>query len=194
VNAKELRKNVGAPFRIRPIPWRVDANGRRLKDVDYQWRLDAVDMSPIKVRLINTATGHVVELEPDNVIERRSPDFLMLRCQLILEPTGVGIEPIFRGTPVTPAAHSSHSASPESMSPDELAVLKHVASEGGAVSQHSESHTDAGLSRIRYEEAVHALLSRHLLQRGVNSYHTRLFPRLTLTSAGRRWAIANGLA
>ena len=77
---------------------------------------------------------------------------------------------------------------------DAITLLKLVASEGGAVNQHSESHTEAGLNRIRYEEAVANLLASHLVVRETNSHHTRLFPRLSLTSTGRRWAIANRLA
>jgi hypothetical protein len=56
--------------------------------------------------------GHVVELEADNIIERRSPDFLMLRCQLILRPSGVEIEPVFRGSPVLPDPPSRHIVAP----------------------------------------------------------------------------------
>lgn len=102
MNAKELRKNIGTLYRLRPKAWRIDGSGRRLEDLDDSWRLDAVDVNPARLRLVNVSTGHVAELEADNVVERRSPDFLLLRCQLILRPSGLDIEPIFRGSPVLP--------------------------------------------------------------------------------------------
>lgn len=44
--------------------------------------------------MVNIQTGHFVELQPDNVREYRSPDFLLLRCQLTLDGPNVHIEPI----------------------------------------------------------------------------------------------------
>jgi hypothetical protein len=102
VNVQELRKNIGNLYRVRPAPWRIDDGGSRLEHVDDSWRLDAVDTAPARIRLVNVSTGHNVELEADNIIERRSPDFLMLRCQLMLRTSRVDIEPIFRGSPVLP--------------------------------------------------------------------------------------------
>lgn len=96
------------------------------------------------------------------------------------------------GAPPEPASGPSQGIL--ALSADEVALLKHIASEGGAVSQHSESHTDAGLSQIRYDEAVHRLLVSRMLSRQSNTMHTRRFPRLSLTSSGRQWAIANGYA
>src|SRR5437868_1623659 len=104
MNAKELKKNIGSLFRLRPLPWRFDKAGNRLEDSDDSWRLDAVDVSPLRIRIVNISTGHFVDLEADNFIERRSPDFLMLRCQLSVRPSGLAIEPIFRGTPVVPTS------------------------------------------------------------------------------------------
>lgn len=194
MNAKELKKNVGALFRFRPLPWRLDVHGHRLKDRDDTWRLDDVVVSPAKIRLINTVTGHVVELESDNVIERRSPDFLLLRCQLKLTANGLDIDPMFRGSPLMPTSPMSTPVVSPPLSADEETLLRFIAAEDGAVSLHTESHTDAGLSRIRHEEALSSLLARQFLVRVMNSYETRLFPRLSLTATGRRWVIENGLA
>ncbi len=103
MNRKLLSRNIGQQIRVRPVPWRVDGSGHRLTDRDDQWTLDAVDVHPVRVRIHNIATGHTVELASDNVAEWRSPGFLLLRCQLILRPRAVDIEPINRGSPLFPS-------------------------------------------------------------------------------------------
>jgi hypothetical protein len=193
MNAKELKKNIGSLFRLRPLPWRFDGGGNRLEDSDDRWRLEAVDASPARIRIVNISTGHVADLEADNIIERRSPDFLILRCQLSVRPGGLSIEPIFRGTPVVPTSSDPQSRLPQ-LSADEEALVRCIVSEGGVVHQHSESHTDSGLNQIRYEQAVDSLLARQFIRRERSSAHMRLFPKLSLTADGRRWAIENGLA
>lgn len=62
---------------------------------DDQWRLDQLLEGPQRgVRLVNIHTGHVIKLQLDNIREYRSPDFLLLRCQLTVRVTGIKIEPI----------------------------------------------------------------------------------------------------
>ena len=102
MNAKQLSKNVGQLFKLRPKPWRFDGSGQRLPDSDDSWRLDSVASDPARITIRNISTGHLLELESDNIIERRSPEFLMLRCQIMIRPTSISIEPIHRGTPVGP--------------------------------------------------------------------------------------------
>jgi len=102
MNAKELAKNVGLFFRLRPKPFRKDSEGKSLVEVDDQWSLDGVLHKPTRIQLTNARTGHKLELEADNIMERRSPDFLMLRCELTIGPDSVDVEPIHRGSPVTP--------------------------------------------------------------------------------------------
>jgi len=97
VNLKHLAKRIGANFRLRPLPERVDASGQHLPSIDDFWRLDRLLDAPNRLELHNISTGHSVALQTDNVREFRSPDFLMLRCQLILRPTTVEIEPIIKG-------------------------------------------------------------------------------------------------
>jgi hypothetical protein len=46
------------------------------------------------VTLVCPYTGHKATLGPDNVREYRSPNFLLLKCQLILEGDEVRIEPL----------------------------------------------------------------------------------------------------
>jgi len=102
VNVKELSKQIGQLFRLRPLPFRVEEDGERLPPIDDQWRLEAVHSAPTRVRLVNLATYHALDLEWDNILERRSPDFLLLRCQLTIRGNAVEIEPIHRGAPVRP--------------------------------------------------------------------------------------------
>lgn len=104
MNVTQLRKNVGDLFRLRPTPFRIDQDGKRLPELDDHWRLEGVLRNPARVRLTNIRTDHALELESDNIQERRSPDFFLLRCQLTLTPKHVDVEPIHRGAPIVPTA------------------------------------------------------------------------------------------
>ena len=107
MNAEQLKKNVGQLLRLRPYP-RFDYDYRFVpplyartsdgprhveqgQDADYDWRLDEVTASAVK--LVCPFTGHKVTLGNDNVKEYRSPNFLILKCQLIVEGRQVRIEP-----------------------------------------------------------------------------------------------------
>ncbi len=94
MNLKQLTKQLGSKLRLRPLPFRIGSNGEQLPQSDDQWRLDTILDQPPRVRLVNIQTGHFVELQPDNVREYRSPEFLLLRCQLTITPREVSLEPI----------------------------------------------------------------------------------------------------
>jgi hypothetical protein len=94
MNAQQLRRNIGQAFRLRPVPQRADVDGRRLPEIDDRWRLEEARDKPTCLRLKNIATGHVVELQSDNINRFQSPDYLILRCQLTLTELGVQIEPL----------------------------------------------------------------------------------------------------
>src|SRR5438552_16103012 len=94
MNLKQLSKQVGTNYRLRPLPIRVGADGAQLPDSDDQWRLEAVLEDPARVKLVNIRTNHGVEIGSDNIREYRSPDFLLLRCQLRIAGYEVSIEPI----------------------------------------------------------------------------------------------------
>ncbi|MEJ7760062.1 MAG: hypothetical protein WKF55_10795 [Gemmatimonadaceae bacterium] len=102
MNAKELTKNVGLLFRLRPKPFGKDSPGQSLAEVDDKWRLDSVIHKPTRIQLTNTRTGQQLKLEADNIMERRSPDFLILRCEVTIGPDSVDLEPIHRGSPLIP--------------------------------------------------------------------------------------------
>jgi hypothetical protein len=104
VNIGKLAQNVGRLLRLRPIPHRRQPDGLHLPDIDEPWRLDEILQAPTRLRLVNPATGHFVELESDNVREYRSPDHLILRCQLTLRGRHVDIEPLVpSASPVLPS-------------------------------------------------------------------------------------------
>jgi hypothetical protein len=89
VNTEQLKKNVGQALRLRPTPrireWYVEP-------LDYPWRLVAVTDHDLTLHC--ERTGHEISLGNDNVREFRTPDFLILKCQLTLVGDEVRIEPI----------------------------------------------------------------------------------------------------
>src|SRR5215467_3583664 len=105
MNAQQLKQNVGQLFRLRPHPVVVQgplsglsvlsSDGPRPKKeavkTDYDWRLVRVTGEGVTLHCLYT--DHQITLKPDNVREYRSPNFLMLRCQLTLEGDTVRIEP-----------------------------------------------------------------------------------------------------
>jgi hypothetical protein len=95
MNLKQLKKQVGMNLRLRPLPLRIDASGEQLPDCDDHWCLQNILEEPSSLQLLNISTGHILNLQPDNVKEYRSPDFLLLRCRVIIGPQGIAIEPIY---------------------------------------------------------------------------------------------------
>jgi hypothetical protein len=105
VNTQQLRNNIGQLLRLRPHPQRVTGYAdtistltsgdprleRHTVKTDYDWLL--VDVTSGGVALRCPYTGHEVSLGPDNVREFRTPNFLLLKGQLILEGDGVRFEP-----------------------------------------------------------------------------------------------------
>ena len=81
---------------LRPLPIRLRTEtGEVLPPLDWKWTLLRIEGR--KVQLNNIATGHVVQVANDNIREYRTPDFLLLRCQLTLTERDVLIEPLVGG-------------------------------------------------------------------------------------------------
>jgi hypothetical protein len=96
MNIKYLQKQLRTPLRLRPLPVRINAEGETLPNCDDGWFLEQIrEEEPTGVTLTNTASGHILELRPDNIKEWRSPDFLLLRCKVIIHPQAIEIEPIY---------------------------------------------------------------------------------------------------
>ncbi len=106
VNTEQLQKDIGRELRLRPHVLVVKhflrqvavfTSGdpmfeRRLIKTDYKWRLERATRAGVTLHCLYT--DHEITLGNDNVREYRTPDFLLLRCQLTLDGNKVHIEPI----------------------------------------------------------------------------------------------------
>lgn len=104
MNVQELRKKVGAHLRVRPMVRRVDSFGGEQPATDDKFVLDSLHGGFAHLR--HVPSDQVVKLGNDNIREYRTPDFLLLRCELIFNPTqGIRIEPfIGNSAPLRPRA------------------------------------------------------------------------------------------
>jgi hypothetical protein len=94
MNLKQFEKGVGRNFRLRPLPIRIDWEGNTLPPEDDLWQLQEVQQNPKQYRLSNLRTDHFMVLQPDNIREFRSPDFLVLRAQVQIRGHKIQLEPI----------------------------------------------------------------------------------------------------
>lgn len=109
-NLEQLKKNIGQNLRLRPNPVlvrdRPTATGvevsvltsgapipkREKVPTDFMWRLKTVADKDVTLHCLHT--DHTITLGADNVREYRTPDFLILKCQLILDGDKVLVEPL----------------------------------------------------------------------------------------------------
>lgn len=103
MNAHQLSKKTGTLVKLRPIPERRPHDGMSLPQSDDQWRIVRVGTGEVELR--NIRTDHIARLGFDNIREFRTPDFLLLRCQLALTPSTVLIEPIIGNPTKIARAH-----------------------------------------------------------------------------------------
>ena len=92
MNKSQVVKWKGRAFRFRPIAIQMTTLGERLQQHDDTWTV--VDVSDTAATVRNDRMGHEWNLGLDNVREFRTPDFLLLRCQLILKGPDVHSEPL----------------------------------------------------------------------------------------------------
>jgi hypothetical protein len=76
---------------LRPLPLRMTVEGERQPSEDAFWRVETADATALQLK--NLSTDHVLTLGYDNVREFRTPDFLILQCQIILKGNQAIIEP-----------------------------------------------------------------------------------------------------
>jgi hypothetical protein len=93
MNVKQLERQIGAKLKLLPAPIRVATDGQQAPAPDEEWTLDAILRQPSRVRLTNIASCLSVELQTDNIREYRSPEFLILRCQLTIAGQNIRLEP-----------------------------------------------------------------------------------------------------
>jgi hypothetical protein len=105
VNTEQLKKNVNQRLRLRPQPRVVRSTtltvsaltsdgpryAKNTVNTDYEWLLVRVTADGVTLRC--DYTSHELTLGPDNVREFRTPNFLLLKGQVILEQDGVRFEP-----------------------------------------------------------------------------------------------------
>ena len=92
MNKKQALKWSGREFRIRRQAIRLNAGGERLPQQEEKWFVGEVSDDTAEIR--NVSTGHNLQLGLDNVREFRSPDFLLLQCQLTITGQDVSLEPL----------------------------------------------------------------------------------------------------
>lgn len=92
MNKKQALHWTGKEFRTRPGAIRMTEGGQRLEQRDETWLVG--DVSDIAATISNVSTGQIYELGLDNIREFRTPDFLLLRCQLTIKGEEVVAEPV----------------------------------------------------------------------------------------------------
>lgn len=86
--------NAGRLLQLRPVPLAMNLQGKLVPTKYNEWRVS--DAGQKRITINNIVTGHSLVLEPDNIAEFRSPNFLILRCRLMLDGRRIHIEPIVR--------------------------------------------------------------------------------------------------
>jgi len=92
MNKSQALKWKGQTFRLRPIAIQTTELHERLPQQDDGWVV--TDVSDTAATVSNVRTEHEWNLGLDNIREFRTPDFLLLRCQLILRGPKVHSEPL----------------------------------------------------------------------------------------------------
>jgi len=128
MNLEQLKtKNQGSAVYLRPTPGRFQtATQEALPPIDDQWTIGKVEDG--KVELHNPRTGHFVALGSDNIREFRTPNFLMLRCQLTLTEEQVLIEPLVGGGGGPTPGPATHRAIP-ALAPERPTIREKSAAE-----------------------------------------------------------------
>lgn len=93
MNIDQFRKNLGMRVKIRPVALSRMPDARCYQ-VDDDWFIEQIDPVKKTVKLRNIATDHSRELGADNIREFRTPNFLLLRVQIILEGDHMHLEPL----------------------------------------------------------------------------------------------------
>jgi hypothetical protein len=92
MNKSQASKWINKEYRIRPRAIHVGPSGARVADQDSRWLVREV--ADDAVIMLEVGTGITVTLGLDNVREFRSPDYLLLRCQLTIRDGVATSEPI----------------------------------------------------------------------------------------------------
>lgn len=180
MNLKQLNKQLGTNLRLRPLPIRIGSDGGLLPRSDDLWQLETILEQPSRIRLVNIHTHHFVELQPDNVREYRSPNYLLLRCQLIITDGTIEIEPIIgsRGS----ADHYESVA--HRLTGDPLRLLeyciRHENSRAFDYAEADDAIAALGLMPLKYRHAAEELAELDLITIHGNVNHASGIARTSL--------------
>jgi hypothetical protein len=94
MNIDQFKKQLGTNVKLRPLPVWFGSYGEKLSQKDDDWRVEEINKNPNRIKLHNIRTGHILELQCDNIREYRSPHFVMLKCKIIINGNTINIEPI----------------------------------------------------------------------------------------------------
>ena len=92
MNTKFSKKNIGKKVRLRPVANKKIPECELLPLSDDEWLVTSADDKVVELR--NTRTDHILVLGVDNIHSFRTPNFLILRCQITLQGDNVNIEPL----------------------------------------------------------------------------------------------------
>src|SRR5260370_21791755 len=98
MNRHMLLKMLRRKLALRPVARRYDEQGRELEAVDDAWLVQEVSHS--RIVFLNPRTAHVLPLGTDHVREYltdasgRTDGFLTLKSQIIIQTTGISVEPL----------------------------------------------------------------------------------------------------
>jgi hypothetical protein len=180
MNLKQLNKQVRTNLRLRPLPIRIGLAGALLPRSDDLWQLESILDQPSRIRLVNIHTHHFVELQPDNVREYRSPDYLLLRCQLIITDGNIDIEPVIGSRGAADHSESvSHRLTGDSLRLLELCI-RHENSSAFDYAEADDAIAALGFTPIKYRHAAEELAELDLITIHGNVNHASGIARTSL--------------
>lgn len=92
MNLKELAKHQDRIYRIEPAP--LSKVGTKVAPSRYnEWKIRVLKSRGI-LEIRNITTGHQLDLGFDHYYDFRTPDFLMLKCQLTMEGASLHMKPL----------------------------------------------------------------------------------------------------
>lgn len=92
MNLKELAKHEDRIYRIEPPP--LSKVGAKLTLSRFnQWKIHVQKARGV-IQIRNISTSHQLDLGLDHYYDFRTPNFLMLKCRLIMEGASLHIKPL----------------------------------------------------------------------------------------------------
>lgn len=91
-NFSELTKHQDLIYEIRPVPLsKID--GKLTPTLYNQWKI-RVSKARRVIEIRNIVTAHHIDIGGDHYYDFRTPNFLVLKCRLIMEGASLHLEPL----------------------------------------------------------------------------------------------------